>query len=197
MANRTLILLVGSLALNAALVGLVGGRMVNNQRAPIEEKYVERYTPASETVLQAWAQLPDAKRESLRQELRDAWNAAEAERELLSEAGRAVAEAARTEPFDEARLRNTLFVFQRRELQLQQRAEDILISHMSDMPPEARRIAAQGLLTPFSARVQRRNAPEGEKRAEYTTTPSDAGGAPPGPPRGRETALSGTPGQTP
>ncbi|MBI1339550.1 periplasmic heavy metal sensor [bacterium] len=176
--SRTSLLLIASLALNAALVGIVGGRFVS-KGPPIEQRYVERYRPTSETVLSAWAQLPDSDRQRLRQELRDAWNGAESERELLHLAGREVADAARAEPFDEARLRNALFIFQRREALLQQRAEDILISHMSGMPPEARAIAAGGLLTPFNSRVRGSNPrPDDQAEGAATSVPADGGGRP-------------------
>jgi hypothetical protein len=77
------------------------------------------------------------------------------DRQLLQEASRAVHDAAMQEPFDEVRLRGAMIVFQQRQQTMQHRAEDILISHLGKMPAEARATAAVGLLTPFSARVQR------------------------------------------
>ena len=77
------------------------------------------------------------------------------ERKRLTESGRHVYEAALGEPYDEARLRDAVAIFQIRERRLQETAEDILISHLGSMPPEARATAAAGLLTPFNARMQR------------------------------------------
>ncbi len=114
-----------------------------------------RYGPTNDVVQAAWNQLPESDRQALRQELREQWKSAEPDRERLRQAGAAVAEAARREPFDEFQLRNSLIVFQHIESTLQQRAEDVLIRHLARMPVEARTTAAVGLLTPFNVRMQR------------------------------------------
>lgn len=157
MPRLTISVLVVSLIANAALAGVIGGRLLNHaSSAPTPNMQYERYGPASDVVQAAWAKLPNEDRQALRAQLKQAWDAAAPDRQRLQESGREVAAAALVEPFDEARLRNALYVFQRREAMLQQRAQDILIGHLGKMPPEARSTAAVGLLTPFSARVQRR-----------------------------------------
>ena len=156
MPSRMSIALIASLALNAALLGIVGGRLLAPASAePTVQMQLERYGPTSDVVAAAWAQLPESDRGELRKQLRESWVAMSAERKRLSEAGKAVYEAAFAEPFDENKLRDAVAVFQVREKGLQQNAEDILISHLNKMPREARATAAVGLLTPFNARMQR------------------------------------------
>ena len=144
--------LIASLVANAALLGVVGGRLLNKEqpstRAPS--------TRLSNDVVQAaWAQLPDDERVDLRKELHSAWIDMKPDRQKLQDAGKAVHDAAMAEPFDETRLRGAMIVFQQRQQMMQHRAEDILISHLGKMPAEARATAAVGLLTPFSARIQK------------------------------------------
>jgi uncharacterized membrane protein len=155
MPSKTSLFLIGSLAVNAALLGVVGGRLVNSPKEPSIQMQLERYGPTSDVVAAAWEQLPDADRKELRRQLRDRWVSLEGERNKLREAGQAVYEAAKAEPFDEAKLRDAVTIFQQREYRMQQSAEDILIDHLGSMPPEARATAAVGLLTPFNARMQR------------------------------------------
>lgn len=150
-------MLIASLVGNAVLIGVLAGRMLSPPPAnePTVQMQLERYGPASDVVTAAWAQLPEEDRTQLRKQLRESWAAMADERKRLGEAGKHVYEAALAEPFDEAKLRDAVALFQHRENRLQQRAEDILISHLGRMPPEARATAAVGLLTPFNARVQR------------------------------------------
>lgn len=166
MPSKTSLFLIGSLAINAALLGIVGGQLANKQGKPPTTAQFERYGPTSDVVAAAWDQLPESDRKELRQQLRERWVSLDGERKRLSEAGKAVYEAALAEPFDEAKLRDAVTIFQTREQRMQQSAEDILISHLGKMPPEARATAAVGLLTPFNARVQRtdrKNHSEGMK----------------------------------
>ena len=155
MPSRMSLFLIGSLAVNAALLGVVGGRLVNSPKEPSVQLQLERYGPTSDVVAAAWEQLPDSDRKELRKQLRDRWVSLEGERNRLREAGQAVFEAAKAEPFDEAKLRDAVTIFQQREYRMQQSAEDILIRHLGSMPAEARATAAVGLLTPFNARMQR------------------------------------------
>src|SRR5262245_27647970 len=127
MPSKTSLFLIGSLAVNAALLGVVGGRLVNSPKEPSIQMQLERYGPTSDVVAAAWAQLPDSDRKELRKQLRDRWVSLEGERNKLREAGQAVYEAARAEPFDEAKLRDAVTIFQQREYRMQQSAEDILI----------------------------------------------------------------------
>jgi uncharacterized membrane protein len=156
MPSKVSLFLIASLAVNAALLGVVGGRLVNSgDQEPSVQMQLERYGPASDVIAAAWAQLPDGDRKELRKQLRDRWVSLEGERKQLGEAGKAVHDAALAEPFDEGKLRDAVTIFQQREYRMQQSAEDILISHLGGMPPEARATAAVGLLTPFNARMQR------------------------------------------
>lgn len=177
MPSKASVILIASLALNAALLGIVGGRLLSPASAaePTVQMQLERYGPTSDVVAAAWSQLPEADRDELRKQLRESWVAMAADRKRLSEAGKTVYDAAFVEPFDENKLRDAVAVFQVREKALQQIAEDILISHLNKMPREARATAAVGLLTPFNARMQRADGKDGRQR-------EGAGpGKPPGP----------------
>jgi uncharacterized membrane protein len=165
MVSRTSLFLIGSLAVNAALLGIVGGRFVNGQASAKEPSVIaqlDRYGPTADVVRDAWAQLPEEDRIVLRKELRESWVSLDGERKRLSEAGKAVFNAALGEPYDEGKLRDAVTIFQTRERALQQAAENILISHLRKMPADARATAAVGLLTPFNVRMQR----TGEQRKE-------------------------------
>lgn len=177
MPSKTSLFLIASLAINAALLGVVGGQIVNKQqrRPPVES---QNNRPPQSEVMAAWAQLPDADRTELRKQLRDSWNALDADRKRLSEAGKTVHDVAMKEPFDDVALRDALTIYQQRQRRMQESAEDILISHLGKMPAEARATAAVGLLTPFNARVQRSDRP---KRGDGEDGPR-GDGKPSGPP---------------
>ncbi len=158
MPSKISLFLIGSLALNAALLGIVGGRLLSpgaNASEQTVQMQLERYGPTSDVVQAAWAQLPEADRAELRKQLRESWVAMEDERVRLRVAGEAVYNAALSEPFDENKLRDAVVLFQLREKHLQENAENILIGHLGKMPAKARATAATGLLTPFNARMQR------------------------------------------
>lgn len=185
MPSRTSIILIASLAVNAALLGIVGGQMFGRKPASPPAMDYPRYGPASDVVMAAWDQLPAADRAELSNQFKERWRAIEGERKQLSAAGKAVYDAALAEPFEEQKLRDAVTIFQQREQRMQQSAEDILISHIGKMPPEARATAAVGLLTPFNARMQRvdgRGSPkrEGEGRSGSPILPG--GGTTPGAP---------------
>ena len=169
-----------SLAANAVLLGIVGGRMLGEHEPSNMALEFERYGPTSDVVAAAWEQLPEQDRLVLRDQLRDEWRAMEPERDRLQDAGRAVYEAALEEPFDEAQLRDAVVLFQHNEQRLQRRAEDILIRHLGGMPAEARATAAVGLLTPYNARVQRANPKlVVEPEQQSGAAPAEASGASP------------------
>lgn len=177
MPSRSTAILIGSLALNAALIGIVVGRWLTPKQAePTVQMQLERYGPTSDVVAAAWAQLPEADRKELGRQLREYWDAMGSERKRLRDAGNSVYQAALAEPFDEAKLRDAVAIFQTREKKLQDIAEDILISHMDRMPPPARATAATGLLTPFNARMQR--ADNREQQAGQPPAPSREESAP-------------------
>jgi uncharacterized membrane protein len=179
MQSKLPLILVASLVANAVLLGIVGGRLFSppQPQEPTVQMQLERYGPTSDVVSAAWEQLPEEDRTELRKQLRERWVAMTEERKNLSEAGKRVYDAALAEPYDEARLRDAVAIFQLRESRLQQSAEDILISHIGRMPPEARATAAVGLLTPFNARAQRvdnqnrRNKSEGSERGRDRPAP--------------------------
>ncbi len=165
MPSKLSLFLIGSLALNAALLGIVAGRLFSPvSTEPSVQLQLERYGPTSDVVAAAWAKLPEEDRVELRKQLRESWVAMGDERKRLSEAGKVVYDAALAEPFDEIKLRDAVAIFQMRETRLQQNAEDILISHLGKMPSEARATAAVGLLTPFNARMQRTDGKGGPPR---------------------------------
>lgn len=149
--------LIISLVANAALLGVVAGRWLSPAPAhePTVETQLDRYGPTTSVVDDAWSQLPDADKVVLKKQLRESWLAMAGDRKQLDEAGKRVYAAALAEPFDEARLRDAVGIFQLRESRMQRNAEDILISHLRRMPAEARATAAVGLLTPFHEQVQR------------------------------------------
>lgn len=175
MPSRMSLFLIGSVAVNAALLGIVGGRLFSPaSHEPTVQMQLERYGPTSDVVAAAWAQLPEADRTELRTQLRESWVAMEAERKRLREAGEAVYNAALADPFDDTRLRDAVAIFQLREKHLQENAENILISHLGKMPPQARATAATGLLTPFNARMQRAdNKDAGAKTVSESIRPPE------------------------
>lgn len=174
MPSRMSFFLIGSLALNAALLGIVGGRIFSPASAePSVQMQLERYGPTADVVAAAWRQLPEADRTELRKQLRESWVAMEDERKRLRDAGETVYNAALVEPFDENKLRDAVALFQLREKHLQDNAEDILISHLGKMPPQARATAATGLLTPFNARMQRADKQEGRLRDDLAGSHPD------------------------
>jgi len=180
MPSKMTLFLIASLAINAALLGVVGGQLVNKQqRRPPIESQVNRPPPSD--VMAAWGLLPEADRKELQRQFRDRWVALGDDRKRLSEAGKAVHDAAMAEPFDEGKLRDTLIIYQQRQQRMSQSAEDILISHLGKMPPEARATAAVGLLTPFNARMQRSGDGRGPSKG----------------PRGEELRGDGKPGGPP
>lgn len=107
MPSKISFFLIGSLAVNAALLGIVGGRWFSPASAePTAQMQLERYGPTPDVVAAAWAQLPDADRKELRKQLRESWSNMEGERQRLRAAGEAVYNAALAEPFDQNRLRD-------------------------------------------------------------------------------------------
>lgn len=164
MARTLQTLLVISALANVALLGVVGARFLRPDGPAGGESGRER--PSSDVVRAAWGQLPEEDRTALRAELREQWRSMAPDRERLAAAGRAVRDAALIEPFDETRLRNALIVFQQREQIVRMRAEDVLISHLGRMPPEARATAAEGLLTPANTRLERRGR-EGKRSSDH------------------------------
>jgi Heavy-metal resistance len=149
--------LIVSLAANAALLGVVVGRWLSPAAPPEAaiEAQLDRYGPTTDVVDTAWAELPADDKLTLKRQLRESWIAMADERKYLSEAGKRVYAAALAEPFDEARLRDAVGIFQLRESRMQRSAEDILISHLRQMPAASRATAAVGLLTPFHGQVER------------------------------------------
>lgn len=182
MRSKLSLVLAASLAVNAVLLGIVGGRMFSpaSVQEPTVQMQLERYGPTSDVVIAAWEQLPEEDRAELRKQLRESWVTMTEDRKQLSEAGKRVYEAALAEPFDEAKVRDAVALFQFREQRLQQTAEDILISHIGGMPPEARATAAVGLLTPFNARMQRVDR-EGEVSQSRLSPPATLPGEPQSP----------------
>jgi uncharacterized membrane protein len=187
MPSRLSIVLIASLAVNAALLGVVGGQLVNKQGRTSVDAAAPRPTPPPSDVQAAWAQLPEADRDELRKQFRDRWVALEKDRRLLSDAGKSVHDVATAEPFDEIKLRDALTIYQVRQERMQRSAEDILISHLGKMPPEARATAAVGLLTPFNQRVQRANdgkrgdGNKNDRRGDGKPGPPGDGGPKPSP----------------
>ena len=60
MPSKTSLVLIASLALNAALLGIVGGRLLAPASPkPTVQMQLERYGPTSDVVDAAWAQLPE------------------------------------------------------------------------------------------------------------------------------------------
>lgn len=177
MPSKTSLFLIASLAVNAALLGMFGGRLLGGTKeAPPQTMSLERYGPTSDVVAAAWAQLPAADRDVLKKQFHDRWEALKDDRKRLGDAGKTVYDTALAEPFDEVKLRDAVTIFQQRETRMQQSAEDILISHLGKMPAQARANAAVGLLTPFNARVQRREGKDGKDGRDGARQPGGPGG---------------------
>jgi uncharacterized membrane protein len=184
MPSKLVIALIASLAINAALLGVVGGQLANKQRVPRPEFTGARPpSPPPSDVQAAWAQLSEADRAELRKQFQERWVTLESDRKALAAAGKSVHDVAMAEPFDEVKLRDALTIYQWRQERMQRSAEDILISHLGKMTPEARATAAAGLLTPFNQRIQR--AGDGKRNGDGKKDVTKRGdGKQPGPPVG-------------
>ena len=154
MFGKTKYWLIGSVALNAALLGVVGGRLVSGANGTPPPESVIRTTPPPRAVpaevQAAWAKLPESDREVLGRQFAELWDAKGEEVRRLIDATRRVAELARQEPFVESDLRNAVVVYRHSYAGFQDGVDDVLISHLDKMPPDAREIAARGLLAPYS-----------------------------------------------
>lgn len=169
--------LIGSVALNAALLGLVGGRFVGGANGVPPPESVIRSTPPPRAVpaevQAAWAKLPESDRAVLGEQFSELWDAKGEEVRRLIDATRRVAELARQEPFVESELRNAVVVYRHSYAGFQDGVDDVLISHLDKMPPDAREIAARGLLAPYSQWMrQTRNDPPSDETSESVEAPA-------------------------
>jgi hypothetical protein len=167
MPSRMSLFLIGSLALNAALLGIVGGRMAQPGACRTDvQMQLERYGPTADVVAAAWDSCRRLTGRSCANSCASSWVAImEGERKRLRRSGRECLQRGAwpnrsTKPGCATPSR----IFQLREKHLQDNAEDILISHLGKMPPQARATAATGLLTPFNARMQRADKREASSR---------------------------------
>ncbi len=173
MSGKLKIALIVSIAVNAALLGIVGGRMVVKaapQSAVSGELPREgTYAPVSATVQAAWAQLPRDDRVVLRDQFRELGRDSAAMTKKLRASAARIAEIARTEPFDGDGLRDLVIVYRHLQASQQERVDNILVSHLEEMPPEAREIAAWGLLTPYYSWIRPAQSGAGAHRTPAQT----------------------------
>jgi uncharacterized membrane protein len=160
--------LVGSLALNAALIGVVGGRMFSRgEPAEIATSYqAPGWRPISLAVQDAWSKLPESDRIELGAQFKVLNRETETVSARLKESASRIADMARQEPFDSEALRDTVVVYRHLQSGLQERVDDTLVGHLGKMPPDAREVAARGLLTPYYAWMKPRTPPPTDETAQ-------------------------------
>lgn len=165
--------LIASIAANAALLGVVGGRLINPKPdfQPAETYERPGSRPVSAEIQAAWSGLPEADRRELGAQFKSVGQEMEAVSHRLQESAASIAEIARQEPFDKTKLEDTVVVYRHLQAGLQQRVDDTLVSHLGKMPPEARAAAARGLLTPYYAWMK----PRGPSSTSAITPATGAG----------------------
>jgi uncharacterized membrane protein len=149
--------LIGGLAISGVLNAVLLGSITKRSQSPTagqgDAVQVVRTDgparPISAEVSAAWAKVPEADRKEMGAQFGELRKVTMAENERMEDAAKRIAEIARTEPYDGGALRDTVVVYRHIQQGLQQRVDDILISHLAKMPPEARETAARGLLTPY------------------------------------------------
>jgi uncharacterized membrane protein len=187
MPSKLVMALIGSVALNAALLGVVAGRFAS----PTSSKSVEPLAadtkgvrPVSAEVQAAWAKLPDGDRKALNEQFGHVIRENVSYYSRMGEAARRVAEIAHAEPFNKVELQNAVVVYRSMQQAIQRGVDDVLISHLAKMPSDARETAARGLLTPYNQWMRPPRPPEarnGEKPQkpapkESASPAGDAGG---------------------
>ena len=136
-----------SLALNALLLGLVGGRMLvgddhdrdrlGNRPPPIEGRNIPGLTKEA--------------RQNLRRSMFRMWRDSRDEREEVKQARRALLDAVRAEPFDEGAVRGALETLREAEEMMRLNAHTALVEAIGELPPETR----QSIVSRVSAMTER------------------------------------------
>ena len=142
--------LVASAVLNAALLGMLVKRSEVAQAATPPPARNDGVRPVSAEVQAAWAKVPEPDRKAMSKQFIELRQASADDYKRLVEASNTVAETAGREPFNERDLRDAVVVYRHFYSTLQAGVDNVLISHLSNMPADAREVAARGLLTPYS-----------------------------------------------
>ncbi len=138
-------LLAGSLAVNAALFGIVGGQFLGNNGIGIDEKppNTSRERPHIERV---FGQLEKADREKLFRTMKEHWRSSKAERATMHAKHLEVLNAIRAEPFDRGQVELGIKEFMRVDSELKTLATTGILDVMETLPPEARVALADSFL---------------------------------------------------
>jgi uncharacterized membrane protein len=138
--------LVASLALNLALLGLIGGALLKGPPPPMPGITLWHYARA----------LPDPYRRDLGRALRETRRDWIGPREALRQQRAALAAALTAEPFEPAQVAGVLQ--QERQLtgELAERGTELLLAQIGRMSPEDRAVYAQALLEDKGPRGRRR-----------------------------------------
>ncbi|MEM6627234.1 MAG: periplasmic heavy metal sensor [Pseudomonadota bacterium] len=123
-----------SLALNAALVGLVGGRIL---AGPPPAAYETRDDRANER-RRVFEDLSPSQRRALRRDLMQVWRGADAERRAIGEARRAAQAAASADPYDREALESALAAQRAAEEALKARIHTAITGRLDELSPKDR-----------------------------------------------------------
>ena len=145
--GRISIWLAVSLAVNALLLGLVGGRMLvgddhdrdrpGNRPPPIESRNIPGLTKEA--------------RKDLRRSMFRMWRESRDEREEVKQARRVLLDAVLVEPFDEDAVRGALEAMREAEEKMRLNAHTALVEAIGELPPETR----QSIVSRLSAMSDR------------------------------------------
>lgn len=124
-----------SLALNAGLVGVVGGRLLagasdDDDDGPHKRAIVRRFD----------SELPHSERREIRKHFVKNWRQSHGDRQAIEEARKAVMDAARTEPVDAKKLEAAFADLRQAENKLRARMHTTLADYLVNASPEHREL---------------------------------------------------------
>ncbi len=133
-----------SLALNAALIGLIGGQMLVDSRNS-ERSYMGRdgHRPPMEHVLNV---MSEDERKAMKKTMIQHWKNSHAERKVVRQMHDQVIEAIKVEPFERVNVETALEKFEQADSKIKSIAESGVLDVMEGMSPEARVVLAETLL---------------------------------------------------
>ncbi len=174
--------LAASLAINAALLGVVGGHLIagDKQHGPRVHK-IER----GERSDRGFERFPKEHREEIRKALSALWKASEAERLAIAAAHEDVDRIVRTNPLDQDALVIAIEDLEAKENILKMKGLDAIIDIASEAEPEERAIILERFSRPMIRMRHKKpkgsppHGPDGGPPPPYEGGPEDA----PPPPR--------------
>ena len=170
--------LVASLAVNALLLGVVGGRMIANGHGH------DRWTDRGAYGARALDAMPDDVRRKIKRDIVSAWRDSHEEREAMTDARRSVLDAAMREPYDEAEVADALSRLRDAENALRAKIHGLIAQHLEAATPEERRAILESFSGGPGARRARGPHSDGEERFHHRAPAPFDDRLPPSPPFG-------------